>query len=117
MTYTTISSENDAVQISASLVEKKYYNPHITFYRIKGDWRDVHDDEVAEIWDNSTYLIDELYVNIVKLSNLGMCISNFDIELKALLENAKCSLDELKSMITQSIELGFFENVECEFFS
>jgi len=48
---------------------------------------------------------------------MGMQYSAFDSELHDLLIKSKTSQEELKELITRGLEIGFFENVECEFFS
>ena len=117
--YTTITTDNDAVHLSAQLVDGVHKNPMLTFYRIRQsyerNWRTT-DDEIAESWDNSKFLIDDLYINIVKHCKLGMDASYFDSELQQLLEASMCPLQEIKELLTEGIAIGFFDNVECDFF-
>jgi hypothetical protein len=118
--YTTITTDNDAIQFSAQLgTDGEYRNPMLTFFFINDpvrNWR-MTTDEIEVIWDNSKFLIDELYQEVVKHSKLGMCSSHFDPELKDLLDKSKCELDEIKELLTRGIEIGFFKHVKCEFFS
>lgn len=118
--YTTITTDNDAIQFSAQLgADGEYKNPMLTFFFIDDPYRNwrITTDSIEEIWDNSKFLIDDLYLNVVKHSKLGMCSSHFDPELKVLLEKSKCEMEEVKELLTRGIELGFFKHVECEFFS
>lgn len=118
--YTTITTDNDAVHFTAQLgIDGEYRNPMLTFFFIDDssrNWR-ITTDPIEVIWDNSKFLIDDLYLNVVKHSKLGLCSSQFDPELKILLEKSKCELEEMKELLTRGIEIGFFNNVECEFFS
>lgn len=117
--YTIITTENDAIHLSAQLVKGVHVNPMLTFYKVDKDsnrnWRTT-DDEIAKIWDNSKFLIDDLYLNVVKHSKMGMSAEHFDSDLHKLLEYSMCTLQEVKELLTEGIEIGFFDSVECDFF-
>lgn len=114
--YTTIATENDAIHLTASLEGGIYSNPALSFYSIVENWRRTY-DPVVEVWDNGTYLVDELYTEVVKYCAMGMSPVHFDPGLQSLLEGAKCSLEELKELLTGALKLGFFNTTECNFFA
>jgi len=68
--YTTITTDNDAVHLAANLKKDGTYGePYLTFYNIDDsdrNWR-ITTDQIERIWDNAKFLIDDLYVNIVKM--------------------------------------------------
>lgn len=109
---TTIRSESEGVQLSAYLTpEGKYDSPQITFYNIEGEYL-TSLDYVTQIWDNSVYLVDDLYPEIVQCIKMGIPCE--DKELLSLLDKAQCGIVELKDMLTRALQLNFFELVDSE---
>jgi hypothetical protein len=114
---TVIKSENDAVHFRATLRnDGTYVDPNLSFYWITKDWRTL-DDPIADVWDNSKYLIDDLYLQVVRACKLGLTPGEVDSELELTLQKSRISIEELKDLMTRGIEMGFFANVECDFFS
>jgi hypothetical protein len=115
-TYTNIHTENGGIELSSRLEDGKYSNPALTFHRVTGSYK-KEGDPINEVWDNSKYLIDELYLEIAKFSSTDSDPGIFDLELQYFLEVSKCSLSELKALLEHGIKIGFFDQVECDFFA
>jgi hypothetical protein len=109
---TEIKSESEGVQLSAFLnPDGKYDSPKLAFYRIEGEYLSPM-DYTTQIWDNAVYLVDELYPEVVRCSKLG--VQPTDPDLVELLDESRCSVRELKDILTRALQLNFFEKVNSE---
>lgn len=114
--HVTLQTDNGGMQLFALMKDGEYQNPSLAFYDLKGDWK-TNDDELIEIWDNSKYLIDNLYLELVKYTKLGISSKNYDPELSDLLRISKSSEEDLKQLLNSSLKMGLFDAVDCDFFT
>lgn len=104
MTITTkILSDNEEWELSANYDEKKkqYYCCHL--YVPKGI------DDESRVWDNPSYLFQELFPMIEKMHNRDATIpiSGLNIDIYKYLQYDKENVDELYEVLSFGIKMGW----------
>lgn len=117
--YSTISSENDCINISAQLVKDHlgnwiYSDPAISIYSVGEDSYRNEKSKILVVWDYEPFLREELYKEVYNFCE-ARATGEDQIELESEIDlGIKASgVDPLEflQMLDQAIDLGMIQGV------